>query len=130
MTQYKGQCACGAIKYSCNSDPKFTLMCQCRECQRITGAGHSVQFAMSAQDTTLEGQLSSFEYKADSGNSVKSMFCGGCGNPIYKTTSMMPDMMVFHAATLDDPGVFKAQMVVHSSSAQPWDYIDPSLDRK
>jgi len=39
-------------------------------------------------------------------------------------------MMVFHAATLDDPSIFKPQMVVFHNSAQPWDYIDPLIEKK
>lgn len=47
----------------------------------------------------------------------------------YKTTSMMPGTLVFHAATLKDPSVFTPQMVVFSDSAQPWDHVDPTIGR-
>lgn len=128
--QYTGQCVCGSIKYTCNTEPMFSLMCQCRQCQRITGTGHSVQFAVDANETTIEGKVSTYDLTSDAGNDVKSAFCGQCGNPIYKTTSMNPGMLVFHAATLDNPSLVSPQMVVHSSSAQPWDCIDPSIERK
>lgn len=125
-----GTCECGKISYECGSVPKFTLMCQCRQCQRITGAGHSAQFAVAEKDTVLTGSVKTHTLNADSGNVVISAFCGNCGNPIYKTTSMMPDTLLFHAATLDDPGIFDPQMVVFSKSAQPWDHINPSIERK
>ena len=128
--QYKGQCACGSIRYACSAEPSFTLMCQCRQCQRITGTGHSVQFAVDANKTTVKGEISTYDLLSDAGNEVMSAFCGDCGNPIYKTTSMNPDMLVFHAATLDDPSVLSPQVVLFSSCAQPWDHIDPSIERK
>ena len=127
---FSGQCLCGSVSYVSSAVPKFSLMCQCRQCQKITGAGHSAQFAVDATRTKIIGEVQSYTMKADSGNDVTSVFCGNCGNPIYKMTSMMPDTFVFHAATLDDPSSFKPQMVVYSDSAQPWDCIDPAIERK
>jgi len=82
-SQYKGQCACGSITYTCDAEPIFTLICQCRQCQRITGSGHAVQFAVDAEKTKLKGKVSKHELKSDAGNDVVSAFCGQCGNPIY-----------------------------------------------
>ena len=127
---YSGQCLCGAVSYVCSAEPKFSLMCQCRQCQKITGTGHSVQFAVDATSTKISGAVKFYALKTDSGNDVSSAFCGTCGNPIYKTTSMMPDTLVFHVSTLDNPALYKPQMVVYSDSAQPWDCIDPTIERK
>ena len=124
-----GRCLCGEISYRCTANPEFSLFCQCRQCQRITGTGHSAQFAVEAKKTIIDGNVQSFKLKADSGNDVISTFCRTCGNPIYKTTSGMPDLLVFHAATLDNPSCLEPQMLVNSSSAQPWDYINPAIKR-
>jgi len=123
QSKLSGQCSCGEISYTFSEEPKFSLMCQCRQCQRITGTGHAVQFAVETDKTSIVGNVQTYKLKADSGNDVLSAFCGSCGNPIYKTTSGMPEMIVFHAATLDDPSLLQPQMVVNSDSAQPWDYI-------
>jgi len=125
-----GQCSCGAVSYVCTAEPKFSLLCQCRQCQRITGSGHAAQFAVEIDKTNIKGNVQSFALKADSGNDVSSNFCGTCGNPIYKTTSMMPELLFFHAATLDKPSLFQPQMVAHADSAQPWDHIDPAINRE
>lgn len=127
---FSGQCMCGTIKYHCQSEPKFSLLCQCRQCQKITGTGHAAQFAIDAIDTKIIGTVKTFLMTSDSGNDVMSAFCGNCGNPIYKTTSMMPDTYVFHAATLNDPNIFKPDFSVYSKSAQPWDFIDPNIERR
>jgi hypothetical protein len=39
----------------------------------------------------------------------------------------MPGMVFVRASSLDDPNVFKPQMVVYTDRAASWDYIDPSL---
>jgi len=120
---------CGSIQYTCASKPKFSLICQCRQCQQITGSGHSAQFAVDEDKTDIVGAVMTFDLTSNAGNAIKSAFCGTCGNPIYKTTSMMPGTLVFHAATLDDPSAFKPKMVVFSDSAQPWDHVDPAVGR-
>lgn len=125
-----GRCSCGAISYVCDEEPGFSVMCQCRQCQRITGTGHSAQFALSANKTTISGSVQTYTLTSDSGNEVLSAFCGTCGNPIYKTTSMMPDKLLFHAATLDAPEQYQPQMLVHRESAQPWDCVHPDVERK
>jgi len=129
-SKVSGQCSCAAVSYTCESEPKFSVLCQCRQCQRITGTGHGAQFAIEANNTTITGNVQTYDLTSDQGNKVVSAFCGQCGNPMYKTTSMMPNLLFFHAATLDDPSLFEPQMVVFSESAQPWDHIDPAIERK
>ena len=125
-----GQCACGRIGYKVIAEPKFTLICHCRQCQRITGTGHAAQFAVPEDKTELSGELSFYDQMADSGNTVSSGFCSDCGNPVLKKTTSMPNTLFFHAATLDDPSVFKPDMVVFEQAAPAWDHVDPELPRK
>lgn len=127
---YSGSCLCGSVTYTCHTDPKFSILCQCWQCQKITGSGHSAQFAVDATETKINGTVKNYLLQSDAGNTVESAFCPQCGNPIYKTTSMMPDTYVFHASTLDKAAEFNPQMVVYSGSAQPWDHVDPQLERK
>jgi len=89
-----------------------------------------VQFGVDADKTTISGNVQSYDLKADSGNAVVSAFCGTCGNPIYKTTSGMPNVYVFHAGSLDYPSLINPDMVVCSSSAQPWDFVNPDIKRQ
>ncbi|MBX2879707.1 MAG: GFA family protein [Granulosicoccus sp.] len=129
-TRITGRCACGLISYECSEPAKFSLICQCRQCQRITGTGHSAQFAINASSVVISGDVKTYELTSDAGNQVQSAFCEKCGSPMYKTTSMAPELIVFHAATLNNPEIFEPQMVVYSSEGLPWDHIDPALSRK
>ncbi|NOU22710.1 MAG: GFA family protein [Methyloglobulus sp.] len=105
-------------------------MCQCRQCQRITGTGHSAEFVMPSQKATISGELKFYEMVSDHGNTVSSGFCPNCGNPVLKKSSGYPGLLFFHAATLDIPSLFKPQAVFWHSSHQPWDYVDPGLELK
>jgi hypothetical protein len=99
----------------------------CRRCQRISGSGHSAQFAAMAAGTRIHGELRYYEYAADSGNTVSCGFCPTCGNPVLKKPAGYPKLVFFHAATLDEPQSFRPQKVVFSKNRQPWDHVDPVL---
>lgn len=123
----QGGCACGQVRYEVMAEPVFTLLCQCRQCQRITGSGHSAQLAVPRDKTSIHGEIRYYRLVADSGSAVDSGFCPTCGSPILKTTSEFPQFNFLHAATLDKPEIFKPQMLVWSKNAQPWDHVNPSI---
>ncbi len=66
----------------------------------------------------------------ESGNTVSYGFCANCGAPVLKKTTKLPELLFFHAGTLDDPALFEPQMVVFEESKQPWDHVDPALPRR
>src|SRR5262249_8013158 len=41
MVSYSGGCSCGAVRYEIAAEPIRTFQCQCRDCQKDTGSGHS-----------------------------------------------------------------------------------------
>ncbi len=128
-TSYTGGCACGAIRYDIAAEPMFAGHCQCRDCQRATGAGHSSMMGFPAPAMKLTGAPKYRDAKADSGN-VKSLgSCPACGSPVLGKTSGMPGMVTVAAGSLDDPGRFKPQMVVYASRGHAWDHVDPALPR-
>lgn len=122
-----GGCACGAVRYHSQSAPLFSIQCCCRQCQHITGGGHSSQFALPADGLALSGELALYRLAADSGNRVTSEFCPQCGSPVLKRSAGYPQFVFFHAATLDDPMRFSPQRVVWSKARLDWDLIDPAL---
>ncbi|MBL8671313.1 MAG: GFA family protein, partial [Alphaproteobacteria bacterium] len=126
-TAVAGGCACGAVRYRSAAAPVVSLHCHCRQCQRITGAGHASQLALRADAVAVEGTLSEFALVADSGNAVTSAFCPRCGSPVLKRSAGFPDLVFLHAATLDEPAAFRAQRSVWTRSRQPWDCLDPSV---
>lgn len=130
MNEFKGGCLCGAVQYAVTSEPRLSFLCQCRQCQRITGTGHSAEFAASEIDTNISGELKFYELSAASGNAVTSGFCPTCGNPVLKKSSGYPGLLFFHAATLDNPALFKPQTVFWAADHQSWDYVNPDLELK
>ena len=122
-----GGCLCGSLRYEAKVKPQISIICCCRQCQQITGTGHAAQFGLPRVKVSITGEPKVHLLVADSGNTVSSAFCRDCGSPLFKATSGFPDMVFFHAATLDNPASFKPQSVVWTKSKQPWDQIDPTI---
>lgn len=118
---------CSSVRYELTEAIRFCLFCQCRDCQRITGAGHAALFGADRTSTMVTGDLASFAYEAASGAIMQSLTCAKCGNPIAKLSSRYPALYFFHAASLDRPELFTPKRAVWSGSAQPWDMLPPGL---
>ncbi|WP_018185165.1 GFA family protein [Kaistia granuli] len=131
MTEpYRGGCACGAIRYETTSEPIVELHCQCRECQKRSGTGHSsyLTFALRSE-MTITGEAKEWQVAGESGNMKVHAFCPNCGTPVYLTFVAMPELIAVHAASLDEPGRFKPQFVTYGVRGLAWDTIDAALPR-
>lgn len=128
MTEdYTGGCACGAIRYEIPSEPLAMNHCQCRDCQRKSGTGHGSYLTFPAEGVKLSGDATRWDMTGDSGNVKTRGFCPKCGSPVFLTFSAMPELFTVHAASLDDPGRFRPQMVTYSVRGLSWDRQDPEL---
>ena len=127
---YTGGCACGAIRYEVSAEPVAMNHCQCRDCQRKSGTGHGSYLTFpDKRSVKREGEAKHWDIVADSGNVKTHAFCPACGSPVYLTFAAMPDLFTVHAASLDDPGRFKPQMVTYRVRGYAWDRLDPALPK-
>ncbi len=126
---FNGKCACGAVRYSVSSEPLGMRICQCRDCQRSSGAGHACVVAVKAASVMLIGEVRFHETVSDRGNRIGRGFCGKCGSPIVNRNSAYPDELFFLAGSLDDPSWFEPDIVFYCGSGQPWDLLDPAIRR-
>ncbi|WJH40466.1 GFA family protein [Aliirhizobium terrae] len=124
---FTGGCACGAIRYHVTSDPVAMVDCQCRQCQRESGTGHTSNMVFAGATVKLEGQPGHWEATGDGGTVKSRAFCTTCGSPVYMTFPAMPDLFVIRAASLDEPDRYQPQIVTWTDGAQPWDRIDTAL---
>lgn len=122
-----GGCLCGGTRYTLGEGIRFCLFCHCRDCQRITGAGHAALFGAARRSTEVIGALNAYDYQAESGAGMHSVTCRTCGSPVYKLSSRHPELFFFHAATLDQPERFVPTRSVWARRATPWDRTDPAL---
>ncbi len=124
---FSGGCSCGALRYESVAEPLVAGHCQCRHCQRASGAGHASIIGVHQDALTITGEVKYFDYTADSGNTASNGFCPNCGSNVLGKTSGMPGIMAIKVGSLDDPSWFKPGMTIFTVSAQPWDLVDPDL---
>lgn len=127
---YSGGCACGAIRYETGSAPVFQNHCQCRDCQKRSGTGHSSYLTFARRDqVVITGEASTWRVTADNGSEKAHAFCPTCGTPVYLTFSAAPEAIAVHAGSLDDPSQFTPEVLTYAIRAEAWDTIDPALPR-
>ena len=123
-----GGCACGAIRYEISAEPRVSNDCQCRDCQHTSGTGHGSYLTFPRRaDVKLTGKATHWDVAGDSGNVKTRGFCPACGSPVYLTFAAAPELFTIHAASLDDPGRYKPQMVTYTVRGHSWDRVDPAL---
>ena len=121
-------CLC-AVRYECRGSRSSPGHCQCRDCREDTGTGHSSHLGVPADALSISGALRHYDTTAESGNVSTRGFCPICGSPILFKTSGVAGLTFLTAGSLDGPSLFEPGMVVFTDSAQPWDHIDPALQR-
>ena len=129
MTSYTGGCTCGAARYEITAEPVRSFQCQCRDCQRDTGAGHASVAVFPRAAMRVTGAAVENLRIADSGAEKRKGFCRNCGSPLYNKPQNVPDLIGVYVGTLDDPSGFKPQMVMFASHGHNWDHLDPALPK-
>jgi hypothetical protein len=124
---FQGGCLCGALRYECSAEPLVAGHCQCFDCRKSSGTGHSSHLAAPREAVAVNGPATTYDRPADSGNIVTRAFCPTCGAPVYSLNSATPQLIYLRASSLDDMETFKPQMVVYASRGASWDHIEPSL---
>ena len=124
---FSGGCLCGAVRYDASADPVFAGHCHCEDCRRASGTGHCSHLGLPEPALAVTGEVKFFDKPADSGNNISRGFCPTCGSAVFSRNSGMPGMVFIRASSLDDPEVFRPQMIVYTKRTPSWDRLDPSL---
>jgi hypothetical protein len=123
-----GQCLCGQVRLTIDAEPLGCRMCWCRDCQRIASGSATVNVLFPETAVHYEGEISTFEMIADSGNSVSRGFCPSCGAQLYsKTTNPAGQPMRVRCGTLNDTEIKAPQAIIWTQSAPTWAILDPAL---
>lgn len=78
-----GSCHCGQITYEADVDPARVGICNCTDCQVLTGSAFRVSVPASAETfRLLTGHPKVYIKTADSGAKRRHSFCPNCGAPV------------------------------------------------
>ena len=123
----EGGCQCGAVRYRITAPPLAVYNCHCRDCQRASGATHSMSMPIARERVEhLSGELTAFDKPADSGRTVRMLGCVRCGTKLWNEPLASPAMLVVKPGTLDDPSWAAPIGNIWTASRLPWAVIAAS----
>ena len=83
-----GRCHCGYISYEVEIDPDTVAICNCTDCQSLSGSAfRTVVPTKKGSFKLLSGELKVYVKTGESGNKRPQSFCPNCGSPIYSTST-------------------------------------------
>ena len=123
--RHEGGCFCGAARYAVRGTAVWKAGCCCHTCVKMHGAPYVVWagFDRSAFELS-QGELVAFR----SSPNVIRRFCSRCGTTLTYEKDARGDPALEEAArivyiavaTLDDPGAYPPDEVVHSRERMNW----------
>ena len=116
-----GGCKCGLVRYSGERAKADMFRCHCRDCQQLTGTGHSEMMPLKAATFSIGEEVKIFEMVARSGRSTFSGFCPECGSQLTRRSEVNNDSIYVHAGSLDNPEGYTPAKSIYISSAPTWD---------
>jgi hypothetical protein len=124
----KGGCACGAVTYESDRDSVLSYKCHCSSCQASSGSGFvALLWVWESSFKYSSGSPVFSVTPGTSGKDVARGFCALCGAPVVTRLDVLPQILGIPATSLNDPTLFIPEYEVWTSSALPWDMLDPDI---
>jgi hypothetical protein len=127
-----GGCLCGAIRYTVSVPITELRVCHCRDCQKATGTGGSVNAMLKTETIKVtQGTPKRYSVTADSGRTLHRFFCGECGSHLFTRRELTPENTGLRIGTLDaeHAGGMKIAAHIWTRSARSWAHIDPGTQQ-
>ena len=112
-----GHCLCGAVQFSYDAEPKWTLNCHCESCRRAISAPMATWLSIPRAALRFIAALPEY-YASSSG--VRRGFCGKCGSPLTYENEQIPDEVHIFAGALADCAAVQPQAHVFVAEQLPW----------
>jgi hypothetical protein len=116
-----GRCHCGAIAYEAEIDPDRVTLCNCTDCQMLTGSAFRVSVpAPSATFRLLSGAPRAYVKTAESGEKRMHTFCADCGTPVYSSAIADAASYSLRVGCLAQRACLPPRRQIWCRSALPW----------
>jgi hypothetical protein len=122
MMKIDGRCHCGYISYEAEIDPETVAICNCTDCQTLSGSAfRTVVPTEKGSFRLLSGELKIYVKTGESGNKRPQSFCPHCGSPIYSTsTDPDPKVHSLRVGTVRQRDQLAPKLQYWCRSAQHW----------
>lgn len=125
-----GRCDCGGVTVRISGPPISMFQCACKNCQRVSGGGHSSVVLMPADRVSTTGATQSYERPADSGATFTRHFCPRCGTTVYAESSRAPTIRILPVGVFaGESNWFTPNQLIFARSHADWDLVADHLPR-
>jgi len=118
-----GACHCGRITYEASVDPERVSVCNCTDCQVLSGSPFRVSVPSEPGTFRLLSGAPAVYLKttADSGNRRRQGFCPSCGSPIYASADThQPETYSLRVGGIRQRAMLPAKRRIWCGSALQW----------
>lgn len=117
-----GSCHCGRVTYRAEIDPEKVGMCNCTDCQKLSGTAFQTLALVPEEKLEFTGeQPKTYKKTGDSGNVRVQGFCGHCGSPIYATSADdSPKVYALRLGSMNQRQSLQPKFQLWHRSAFPW----------
>ena len=122
MSALTGGCACRNVRFRLEGAPRFAFLCQCRDCQKMTGSDHAAQVCHDADRFSSEGETLTWERTTAAETTVTKHVCPICASPLWGTTTRAPTIVMIMAGALDDPNSVTPDRIFFADERITWDH--------
>src|SRR5262249_23559048 len=123
----EGGCQCRAVRYRITAPPLSVYDCYCKDCQRSSGATHTMSMPIKREHVVLlQGELVAFDKASDSGRIVGRLGCAGWGTKVWNEPLSAMALLMVKPGTLDDMNWAVPIGSIWTASRAPWVVVDES----
>jgi hypothetical protein len=117
-----GSCHCGHVTYEADVDPAKVGICNCTDCQVLSGSAYRVTVPTTAGTfKLLSGKPTIYVKTAESGNKRRHAFCPNCGTPVSACAdSDAPSVYGLRVGSLAQKAQLPPQRQIWCLSALSW----------
>lgn len=126
MSEHRGGCLCGAVRYEIQGALAAIQVCHCGQCRKAQGTAFATNIPVYAERLRfVAGRDGIREFESSPGK--LRAFCTNCGSPIYSRRVDTPETLRIRAGTLDGPVEARPLAHFYVGSKADWWLIGDDL---
>ncbi|ROH86481.1 GFA family protein [Stagnimonas aquatica] len=126
MSDHRGSCLCGGVRYVLRAPLTEIGLCHCQQCRKANGSAFAANAPVpEAAFQLLAGAELLKAYESSPGK--QRVFCGHCGSPIYSRNAKKPGLLRLRIGLLDTPAGHTPDFHFMTAHKADWHQLDDAL---
>jgi hypothetical protein len=115
-----GACHCGVVSFTAQIEPEKVMICNCTDCQVLSGAPFRTIVPAAIESFKINGQTKRYVKVAASGTQRVQVFCPDCATPLYSCALENPPQVMLRLGCVKQRAQLKPVVQLWQCSTAPW----------